>query len=196
MKDGPLARLRAELPLFGEPAEPAPPSAPQQVSAADVAVYLDGARATGEHSYAEGLAAARTHPAGFVWLSLTEPSMQTLTAAAATFGLHRLAVEDAVHGDQRPKLEEFGETSFIVLKTARYVAHERLTATSEVVETGELMIFIGAHFAVSVLRGPVCDLDHVRGRLAGAEHALLQHGPWGAGVRDHRHRGRRVPRRH
>ena len=141
-------------------------------------LYLHGERVAGERSHAEGLSAARAHPAGFVWLSLTEPSTPTLAEAAATFELHRLAVEDAIHGDQRPKLQEFGGDSFLVIKTARYVQHERLTETSEVVETGELMVFIGEHFVVSVLRGPVCDLDRIRRQLAGNGERLLPHGPW------------------
>ncbi len=135
-------------------------------------------RADPPHSYADGLKMARSDPSGLMWLSLTAPSGGTLVEVAATFELHPLAVEDAIHGDQRPKLVEFGETSFLVLRTARYVQHTRLTATSEVIDTGELMLFIGPHFVVSVSRGPACDFDQVRRELDRRRGQDGQYGPW------------------
>jgi magnesium transporter len=80
---------------------------------------------------------------GFVWLGLYEPTEDELTAIAEQYGLHPLAVEDAVYAHQRPKLERYDDALFMVLKTARYVEHEQLTATSEVVDTGEVMVFLG-----------------------------------------------------
>ena len=66
--------------------------------------------------------------------------MQTV---ADVFGLHELAVEDAVHAHQRPKLERYDKTLFLVLKTVNYVEHESVAKAREIVETGEIMIFVG-----------------------------------------------------
>ncbi len=164
-------RPRTDLPA---PSVPAPTP-----TAATIEMYLDGERIPGQRSYAEALKVARIQ-GGIVWLCLTEPTAEILNDVAAIFGLHPLAVEDAIHGDQRPKLEEFGETSFMVLKTATYVEHERLTATSEVVDTGELMIFVGQHFVITVQRGPDCHLDEVRKSIDADDEKLLVHGPWAA----------------
>ena len=77
------------------------------------------------------------------WGSTSRPRRSS-GAIAARYGLHPLAVEDAVYAHQRPKLEHYDDAFFMVLKTARYVEHEQLTATSEVVDTGEVMVFLGA----------------------------------------------------
>lgn len=153
------------------------PPTPPASSRTDL--FLGGERVLGEYANDEALKRARQDPAGLVWVALSEPSEQTLIAVAQTFGLHPLAVEDAIHGNQRPKLEEYDHTSFLVIKPATYVEHDRLTATSEVVETGELMLFVGSHFLVSVQRGATCDLDRVRHRLD-SDHSTLQHGAWAA----------------
>lgn len=81
---------------------------------------------------------------GFVWIGLHEPDQEEFADLAELFGLHPLAIEDAVHVHQQPKVERYGETLFAVFKTVCYVEHAELTATSEVVDTGELMAFIGA----------------------------------------------------
>src|SRR3954451_14799372 len=102
---------------------------------------------------------------GFVWLGLYEPSETELGAIASRYGLHPLAVEDAVYAHQRPKLEQYDDAIFMVLKTATYVEHEHLTATSEVVDTGEVMIFLGAHFVITVRHGQHGELRDLRSRL-------------------------------
>ena len=66
-----------------------------------------------------------------------------MQAVADVFGLHELAVEDAVHAHQRPKLERYDDTLFLVLKTVNYVEHESVALAREIVETGEIMIFVG-----------------------------------------------------
>ncbi|TDB86567.1 magnesium and cobalt transport protein CorA [Micromonospora fluostatini] len=142
----------------------------------DCAVYVDGRRLPGERHHAEALAAAR-RAGGFVWLGLHEPDLTEMTEVAATFGLHELAVEDAVKARQRPKLERFGEVSFLALRTARYCEHAELTETSEVVETGQVMLFVGPHFVISVRHGDVCRLDPVRAEVE-ARPERLRHGPW------------------
>ncbi|NGM14985.1 magnesium/cobalt transporter CorA [Verrucosispora sp. CWR15] len=143
----------------------------------DCALYLDGQRQAGDWDYADALAAARSAEAGFVWLGLHEPELAEMTDIATTYGLHELAVEDAVKAQQRPKLERFGEVSFLVLRTARYCEHTELTENSEVVETGQVMLFIGPQFVISVRHGDACRLAPVREELE-ARRELLLNGPW------------------
>ena len=164
--------------LTADGARPAatPADAPRS-AVVDCALYLDGKRQPGDWNFAEALAAARTEENGFVWLGLHEPELSEMTEIAASYGLHELAVEDAVKAQQRPKLERFGEVSFLVLRTARYCEHTELTENSEVVETGQVMLFIGPHFLISVRHGDACRLAPVREELE-ARQELLLHGPW------------------
>jgi magnesium transporter len=143
----------------------------------DCAVYADGERQPGQWTYAEALEAARARPGAFVWLGLHEPTLSEMAGIGQTYGLHELAVEDAVKASQRPKLERFGDVTFFVMRTARYVEHRELTETSEVVETGQVMLFIGPCFVISVRHGDACRLSPVRADL---EHKkdLLEQGPW------------------
>ncbi|TKJ29131.1 magnesium/cobalt transporter CorA, partial [Blastococcus sp. CCUG 61487] len=128
----------------------------------DCAVYVDGRRQEAEPDDALHVAAER---GGFAWLGLFEPSHDELTAIAERYDLHPLAVEDAVYAHQRPKLERYDEALFMVLKTATYVAHEELTSTSEVVETGEVMVFLGEHYVITVRHGDHGELSDLRSRL-------------------------------
>ncbi|WBB65880.1 magnesium/cobalt transporter CorA [Micromonospora sp. WMMD812] len=143
----------------------------------DCALYVDGRRQPGDWTYADALAAARREENGFVWLGLHQPELEEMTAIAETYGLHELAVEDAVKAEQRPKLEQFGDVSFLVLRTARYCEHAELTENSEVVETGQVMLFIGPNFLISVRHGDACRLSPVRADLETKQDLLLQ-GPW------------------
>ncbi|MCL2553210.1 MAG: magnesium/cobalt transporter CorA [Actinomycetia bacterium] len=140
----------------------------------DCAVYDDGCRIASLPPR-DALAEAR-RKGGFVWIGLHEPEAEHLAEIAEAFGLHPLAVEDAVHAHQRPKLERYGDSLFLVLKTIVFVEHEKLTATSEVVDTGEVMIFLGADFVVVVRHGSAPGLTRVRRRLE-AHPELLRHGP-------------------
>ncbi|MEU4476524.1 magnesium/cobalt transporter CorA [Micromonospora sp. NPDC023966] len=153
------------------------PAGPGRSGIVDCGLYVDGERRPGEWHYADALAAARQEGNGFVWLGLHEPELDEMTAIAATFGLHELAVEDAVKAQQRPKLERFGDVTFLVLRTARYCEHTELTENSEVVETGQVMLFIGPNFLISVRHGDACRLSPVRADLE-AKRDLLLHGPW------------------
>ncbi|SCE47996.1 magnesium transporter [Streptomyces sp. DvalAA-14] len=141
----------------------------------DCAVYEDGCRVASIPPQ-EALAEARKRPGGFAWIGLHEPEQEHLAEIAEEFGLHPLAVEDAVQAHQRPKLERYGETLFLVLKTIVFVEHEKLTATSEVVDTGEVMIFLGADFVVVVRHGSAPGLSRVRRALENRPD-LLVHGP-------------------
>ncbi|SEO25196.1 magnesium/cobalt transporter CorA [Actinacidiphila rubida] len=140
----------------------------------DCAVYDEGCR-TASLPPREALEEAR-RKGGFVWIGLHEPEAEHLAEIAEAFGLHPLAVEDAVKAHQRPKLERYGDTLFLVLKTIVFVEHERLTATSEVVDTGEVMIFVGRDFVVVVRHGSAPGLARVR-RALEARPEMLRHGP-------------------
>ncbi|SDY16567.1 magnesium transporter [Micromonospora pattaloongensis] len=143
----------------------------------DCALYIDGVRQPGKWQHAEAMAAAQRAENSFVWLGLHEPSEAEMAEIAETYGLHELAVEDAVKAEQRPKLEQFGEVDFLVLRTARYVEHDELTENSEVVETGQVMLFIGRCFVITVRHGDACRLAPVRADLERKQDLMVQ-GPW------------------
>ncbi|MEU5875971.1 magnesium and cobalt transport protein CorA [Spirillospora sp. NPDC047279] len=106
------------------------------------------------------MSAAAEPSAGFVWVGLHEPSETELAELAEVFGLHELAVEDAINAHQRPKLERYDDVNFFVMKTVGYV--RRGPDGAEVVETGEVMIFCGPDFVVTVRHGTHCELGCVR----------------------------------
>ena len=135
----------------------------------DVATYRKGHRESCA-DWSDELAVRREQCEGFIWIGLKDPSPEEFEHVQTELGLHPLAVEDAIKGHQRPKLEQFGTSVFVVLKTLRYIE-----ATSDV-ETGEIMIFLGDRFVVTVRRGELNPLAEVRRRL---EHdpKLLAHGP-------------------
>ena len=135
----------------------------------DCAIYRDGVRVGGTRDPVEAIAVAR-EDGGFVWLGLLEPTVEEFDRVADAFGLHELAIEDAVKAHQRPKLERYGETVFLVLKTARYVDEV------EVVEIDEIQLFVDPLFVVSIRHGEASDLHPVRERLEGRPD-LLRHGP-------------------
>lgn len=139
--------------------------------------YIKGARQPGEWNHAEALAAARKRDDAFVWLGLHEPTLTDLEGIAGIFDLDDFAVEDAVKGGQRPKIEQYGEMTFLVLRTTRYIEHAELTETSEIVETGDLMMFIGPNYVITVRHGELSALGPIRHDLEQAPE-LLALGPW------------------
>jgi len=142
----------------------------------DCGVYCDGIRLPGKYTHAAALDKVHEIEAdggsAFVWIGLHEPDDQQMKAVAEVFGLHDLAVEDAVHAHQRPKLERYDGTLFLVLKTVTYVEHESMAKVREIVETGEVMIFVGSDFVVTVRHGEHGGLAGVRKRLEAAPHNL------------------------
>jgi magnesium transporter len=174
-----VTRMLAQTDLAPAGEERAPGGADRASGSAivDCALYVDGVRQPGERHYEEALDAARSQRRAFVWLGLHEPDAAEMTEIAEAYGLHELAVEDAVKAGQRPKLEQFGVVSFMALRTARYVEHAELTETSEVVETGYVMLFIGPGFVITVRHGDACQLAPVRADLE-AKRDLLAQGPW------------------
>lgn len=102
------------------------------------------------------------------------PDDEQMTGVAEVFGLHELVVEDAVHAHQRPKLEIYDNTQFLVLRTVKYVEHRSIEQASEVVETGEIMIFTGPDFVITVRHG---DHTHLRD-CADAWRLVPNASPW------------------
>uniref|UniRef100_A0AAU2A8P6 Magnesium and cobalt transport protein CorA n=1 Tax=Streptomyces sp. NBC_00093 TaxID=2975649 RepID=A0AAU2A8P6_9ACTN len=138
--------------------------------------YEDGVRIPAGRDLVDAVRRVRKSDEGFVWLGLHEPTDQEFAGIAQLFDLHPLAVEDAVDAHQRPKLERYGETLFAVFKTVCYVEHTELTATSEVVNTGEIMVFVGQDFVITVRHGRHGSLGPLREGLE-ADPQQLAKGP-------------------
>jgi magnesium transporter len=132
----------------------------------DCAAYADGMRREGDLSLEQAGGVAK-EDGTFVWLGVFEPTEAEFRAIAEEFGLHELAAEDAVRAHQRPKLEEYGDTIHIVVKPARYVDPK------EVIEVGELSIFVAPGFLITVRHGRG-DLAPVRERLESRPDLLAQ----------------------
>lgn len=137
--------------------------------------YVDGVR---QEVVDLDVAAQRAAGAeGFVWLGLKDPSDEDMAGFAERFSLHPLAIEDAVEGHTRSKLEQFGNTLFCVVSTVAYVDHAELTDSSEIVSTGQIMVFVGDHFVMTVRRGEHAQLHAMRSKLE-ARPDRLAHGPY------------------
>ena len=134
----------------------------------DCALYADGRRET--VNLAQAVSRARTRPDSFVWLGMHEPTHDEFDDLALYFAPHPLAIEDAINAHQRPKLDLYDECLFMVLKTLRYDE-----ATFEI-ETGEIMLFTGDNFVVTVEHGHSEVLATARKRLEGLPE-LVRHGP-------------------
>lgn len=173
----PIQAVTRMLPRNPPPSPDAPPPAPKGSAIVDCALYVDGVRQSGDWTYPQALAAARRRDNAFVWIGMREPNSHEFTDLAETFHLHTLAVEDAVTSRQRAKVERYEDMTFAVVRTARYVEHTELTETSEVVETGDVMFFIGADFIITIRHGDACSLGPVRAELE-ERPDLLAHGPW------------------
>ena len=139
----------------------------------DCAHYKDGKR---QHEGELPLDAAAScvsgeEPGEFVWLGLFEPGAELLRQVAERFGLHELAVEDAERAHQRPKLEDYDDSFFIVLKTARY--DER----AEQVHFGEVHLFVSRTYVIAVRHGEGSELAPARERLEQRPDLLKQGTP-------------------
>jgi magnesium transporter len=142
----------------------------------DCAVYVKGHRMPGRWSHEQAVREVRGRDDAFVWIGLHEPDNEQITGIAETFGLHELAVEDAVHAHNRPKLERYDDMLFSVLKTVCYVGHAEPTTAAELVETGEVMAFVGRDFVITVRHGNHSGLHDVRRELE-ADPEKLELGP-------------------
>ena len=135
----------------------------------DNAIYVQGRRTEQPRSLEETYEAVRQRQ-GVAWIGLYKPTEEEFSSVAGEFGLHPLAVEDAVKAHQRPKLERYDGTLFVVLRPARYLDE------TETVEFGEAHLFVAEDFVVTVRHGEASELGKVRHRLEG-DPELLRVGP-------------------
>ena len=161
----------------------------------DNAVYVDGHRTADPEDLEETYFLLRQRQ-GMAWIGLYRPDAEELRSVAEEFDLSHLAVEDALAGHQRAKLEHYGETLFLVLRPARYLDEV------EKVEFGEIHVFAGPDFVVTVRRAESPDLARVRRRME-SQPEFLALGPGRGAVRDSgpgggrvRAGGRRAGKRH
>jgi magnesium transporter len=110
----------------------------------DIAVYDNGVRRPGKLALDDAFESCR-QPGSFAWIGLFEPTESEFDAVRREFDLHELAVEDAVKAHQRPKLETYGDSLFVVLKTARHL--------EGAIATGEIQAFLGEQFIITVRHG-------------------------------------------
>jgi magnesium transporter len=152
----PLPRRDSSLRERDPSPSPARPITDVGAAIVDCGLYEEGHRQGGRVELATALSRADACRDGFVWIGLHDPTPEVVEAVGKRFELHPLAVEDAVNAHQRPKLEVFADTLFLVLKTARHVD------SAEPVEIGEVMIFVGPRFVVTVRHGEGSPLHDVR----------------------------------
>ena len=136
----------------------------------DSAIYVDGRRLHSPETLADTYRMFRDEPGSMAWIGLYRPSEEQLLSLARQFALHELAVEDAIVAHQRPKLERYGDTLFVVLRPARYLDD------AEEVDFGELHVFVGRDFVLTVRHSETPDLAVVRRRME-SDPGLLARGP-------------------
>ncbi|WP_022881522.1 magnesium and cobalt transport protein CorA [Gryllotalpicola ginsengisoli] len=146
------------------------PARPGRRTIVDSAIYENGIRVASPGSLAETFRALHSSNGGMAWIGLYRPSEAELHSLADEFDLHELAVEDAISAHQRPKLERYDDVLFVVLRAADYLD------VPEEVAFGELHVFIGRNFVITVRHSESPDLSHVRRRME-ADPELLAMGP-------------------
>ncbi|MFZ0906540.1 MAG: magnesium/cobalt transporter CorA [Mycobacterium sp.] len=168
-RDIPETLRPAARPERDEPPHTHPDDLSAEQAVVDCGIYVDGVRLAGTFTHEEARAKVGelqlVGQNAFAWVGLHEPTEHQMQEVGNVFGLHPLAVEDAVQAHQRPKLERYDETLFLVLKTVNYVPHESVVLTREIVETGEIMIFVNGDFVVTVRHGEHGRLTDVRKRM-------------------------------
>ncbi len=145
-------------------------AAPVEQTVVNSAIYRNGHRVESPATLADTYQRLREQPNTMAWIGLYRPAEAQLLTVAEDFGLHELAVEDAIVAHQRPKLERYGDTLFVVLRAARYLDDV------EEVDFGEIHVFVGPNFVLTVRHGQAGDLAAVRRRLEG-DPDLLARGP-------------------
>ncbi|WP_020524916.1 magnesium and cobalt transport protein CorA [Catelliglobosispora koreensis] len=174
----PLLKVIGNLAGEGKGNAIEPVQTPAGSAVVDCAVYLDGKRKGGRLNYRDAYEQAKASEAeAFVWLGIHEPSVKEFAEIAAVFGLDDLAIEHAQTRDSRPTIQRAADSTFLTLRTTRYVEHPELTETSEVVETGAIMIFVGPRFVITLRRGAPGALGPIRADLEGQPDRLAM-GPW------------------
>jgi magnesium transporter len=164
-------------PLGPEPApevsmetRPEDVASPVEQSVVDSAIYIDGERRDSPTTVADTSRMLRDRPRGMAWIGLFRPTEAQLRPVAEEFGLHEVALEDAIVAHQRPKLERYGDTLFVVLRAATYLDD------AEEVEFGEIHVFVGKNFVLTVRHSRTPDLGAVRNRME-RDPELLARGP-------------------
>ncbi|MFD8544244.1 magnesium/cobalt transporter CorA [Streptomyces sp. NPDC059649] len=171
-----LRKAAKKRPAGPPPAETADDSRPQEPPAENTssvitaALYRDGHRVSTHDTLADAFRQQRATTDTLAWIGLHRPTPSELVTLASEFDLHPLAVEDALEAHQRPKLERYGGTLFVVLRAARYLDD------AEEVDFGELHLFVGRDFVITVRHGGAPDLTAVRRRMEDAPE-LLKRGP-------------------
>ena len=145
-------------------------AAPVEESMVDAGVYVDGMRVTSPTTVADTARALRETNGALAWIGLFRPTDAQFRPVAEEFGLHELAVEDAIVAHQRPKLERYGDALFVVLRAATYMDAD------EEVEFGEIHVFVGRNFVLTVRHSRTPDLSIVRQRMESSPE-LLALGP-------------------
>jgi magnesium transporter len=163
-------RRRPPAPEVSMEPRPTPAAAPVEQSVVAAAIYRQGRRVEDPPTVAETSRRLREQPGAMAWIGLYRPAEAQLLAVAEQFRLHELAVEDAIVAHQRPKLERYGDTLFVVLRAARYLDDV------EEVEFGEIHLFVGSDFVLTVRHSQAPDLAAVRRRMED-EPELLRLGP-------------------
>jgi magnesium transporter len=135
----------------------------------DSAIYVDGRRSA--PCPLEKIQETSREKGGFAWIGLYEPTEDEFDSVAGEFGLHELAVKDAIKAHQRPKVERYGDSLFVVLKAARYLEEK------EEVEFGEIHVFVGKDFVITVRHGETSELSETRQHMESAPD-LLRKGPF------------------
>ncbi|MGP3982184.1 magnesium and cobalt transport protein CorA [Streptomyces sp. KR80] len=142
----------------------------EESSVVHAALYRDGRRVSTPASLADTFRQLSEQQGDMAWIGLYRPTEAEVISLAEEFDLHPLAVEDALEAHQRPKLERYGDTLFVVLRAARYLDDP------EDIDFGELHVFVGADFVITVRHGAAPDLSAVRHRMEAAPE-LLRLGP-------------------
>jgi magnesium transporter len=109
-------------------------------------------------------------PDRFIWVELQSPDSQTVARLGEEFGLHKLALEDAISIHQRTKLEEYGEHLFIAVRTVQL--------WDERIETGEAHVFAGKNFVIAIRHGAGSSYSHVAERLQAARNGIKPGAPY------------------
>ncbi|MPZ59964.1 MAG: transporter [Propionibacteriales bacterium] len=169
-RDPRLPRTPAPEHSMDPRATTAPAPSPVEASIVDAGLYRDGRRIATPKTLAEAYNRIPEDAGTMAWIGLYQPAESQLLSAAEVFGLHELAVEDAIVAHQRPKLERYGDTLFVVLRSARYLDDV------EEVDFGELHLFIGRDFVLTLRHSQSPDLAEVRRRLE-EDPDLLRLGP-------------------
>jgi magnesium transporter len=130
----------------------------------DSAIYVDGHRSA--PCPLEEIRESCRARGGFAWIGLYEPTAEEFDSVAAEFGLHELAIKDAAKPHQRPKVERYGDTLFVVLKAARYLEGR------ETVEFDEILAFVGSDFIITIVRGENFELGEAGRRMEAAPDLL------------------------